>query len=180
MLIKIQTLQSIPRPERDAAIEQARSIFFETSGRTEFRDALEKAEFEKKYFNIFLENADLFFLARLPNGVAGYLAAAENTTGIHYALHPYLERFRPLISTRYPSHFHINVTGAARGLGTGSLLTAACDQALKNRGSPGVHIVTLATARNTVFYQRNGFVREAETVWNGKTLLLMGKPLLTR
>ena len=44
-------------------------------------------------------------------------------------------------------------------------------------GAAGVHVVTGAQARNVGFYLRNGFAPLAHTAWNGRPLVLLGRPL---
>ena len=180
MPITLKNLSSIPESEREPLVSRALRIFFETSGRTGFDSETAKLDFENQYFRSYLEPGCLFYLAIEDGDVLGYLAGTERTLDTHYRMSPYLEHFREEISKHYPSHLHINLTGTARGRGVGGGLIEAFESDLKSRASPGVHIVTLATARNVSFYEKCGFERVAEQTWNGKPLLLMGKTLSRR
>ncbi len=173
--IFISSLGQIPGPAQDALLEKAREIFFETSSRTIFVSKEDRAKFQHRYFDVYLESPDFFYLARTEDAVLGYLAGAPLTLSQHYAFHPYLERFRSEIEECFPAHLHINLTGSARGTGTGSKLIERFENDLMLRGSRGLHIVTSIDARNVSFYERNGLIKASVTEWNQKNLFLMGK-----
>lgn len=65
-----------------------------------------------------------------------------------------------LRDARWPAHLHIDLTGAARGRGVGRSLMEAWLSHLRERASPGCHLVTLAENERAIgFFQRMGFER---------------------
>lgn len=61
---------------------------------------------------------------------------------------------------RWPAHLHINVAPAARGTGASDGLMNAWFRRLRENGSPGCHLLTLAENTRAVrFFERTGFVR---------------------
>jgi ribosomal protein S18 acetylase RimI-like enzyme len=63
------------------------------------------------------------------------------------------------ITTRYPSHLHIDLLPEAQGQGHGRALMECLFRALAGAGSPGVHLgVARANERAIGFYRRLGFV----------------------
>jgi ribosomal protein S18 acetylase RimI-like enzyme len=162
-------------PEQFAQIE---AIFFETSTRKTFIDPQERAEFQYKYLDIYLKHPEWVFLAVSPDEkIVGYLIVASSTTEEHFSLLASLENFRKPIESLYPAHLHINLTAQARGLNVGSKLLASMEEKLKEAGIAGVHLVTVKTARNVSFYQKNLYELVSETQVNGVTLWMLGKQL---
>ncbi|MGO8955893.1 MAG: GNAT family N-acetyltransferase [Streptosporangiaceae bacterium] len=73
--------------------------------------------------------------------------------GIH---HP--RRTADELSERYPSHLHINLVRRLQGRGLGRQLIAALSTALRDQGSPGVHLlVSRRNQRAAGFYGHVGF-----------------------
>lgn len=66
-----------------------------------------------------------------------------------------------VIDPRWPAHLHINLLHSARGCGAGSALMHAWLDRLRERGSAGCHIETLAENHRAIaFFEATGFVRE--------------------
>jgi ribosomal protein S18 acetylase RimI-like enzyme len=62
------------------------------------------------------------------------------------------------LAARYPSHLHINLLPRLQGKGHGSQLTMTLTGALRQQGSPGVHLHVPRGNRQAVgFYRRSGF-----------------------
>ncbi|OEV09722.1 GNAT family N-acetyltransferase [Streptomyces nanshensis] len=65
---------------------------------------------------------------------------------------------------RWPAHLHINVAPSARGTGASDGLMAAWFRRLRENGSPGCHLLTLAENTRAVrFFERMGFVPYGDT-----------------
>ncbi|OEU87318.1 GCN5 family acetyltransferase [Streptomyces abyssalis] len=65
---------------------------------------------------------------------------------------------------RWPAHLHINVASAARGTGASDALMHAWFRRLRDNGSPGCHLLTLAENTRAVrFFERMGFVKHGST-----------------
>jgi ribosomal protein S18 acetylase RimI-like enzyme len=175
MAPKILRLDSIPLADRSARVEGARRIFEETAPTLASLPADARQAFEQKYFGIYLETPEFFYLAFEHDFVLGYLAGAPQTLPLHFELNQYLEKFRTEIEAHSPAHLHLNLTAAARGMGLGSRLIAGFIQDLSKMlpAPPGVHIVTSTDAGNVRFYLKNGFEKTKEA----GSLLLMGKEL---
>lgn len=110
--------------------------------------------------------------------VAGYLVASrsDQATEPRFKTLSYLKDFAALRQA-YPVHLHINLDAAYRNSGIGRRLIAALASDLKAEGVLGIHIVTARAERNVRFYETAGFCIAAQTVWNGRELVLMGRKL---
>lgn len=65
---------------------------------------------------------------------------------------------------RWPAHLHINVAPSARGTGASDGLMNAWFRRLRENGSPGCHLLTLAENTRAVrFFERMGFVKYGDT-----------------
>lgn len=74
----------------------------------------------------------------------------------HLIHHPF--RTEPEVSRRYPSHLHIDLVPRIRSGGHGRRLIEALTLALRERGSPGVHLgVRHSNERAIGFYRHVGF-----------------------
>ncbi|NLU71343.1 GNAT family N-acetyltransferase [Streptomyces sp. HNM0575] len=61
---------------------------------------------------------------------------------------------------RWPAHLHINVLPEARGTGASDELMGAWFRRLRENGSPGCHLLTLAENTRAVrFFERVGFAK---------------------
>ena len=149
-------------------------IFWETTTRTEFANADERSAFRRFYLDSYL--SQVAWVAESEGRVLGYIVATLDTLKDKAQWSAHLSLFEDLYE-RYPAHLHINFRPEARGLGLGSQLVAALENDLKQRGVPGLHLITAATARNVSFYLKNGFSHRVERLYNGKPLLLLGKTL---
>jgi len=177
MELILSSLKDLAPSIAEDGVAQARVIFFESAGNPLFSSIADRDRFQNRYFDSYLSTPDLFFLATREQKVLGYLAGAKQTLGVHFELNPYLEDFRSLIEADYPAHLHINLSALARGAGIGSNLISAYESYLRSIGVKGVHLVTSSSARNVSFYLKNSYAPLKEAEWNGKTLLLMAKPL---
>lgn len=75
----------------------------------------------------------------------------------HQLHHPRLD-FPPALAP-YPSHLHIDLLERAQGRGWGRRMLETLLDALRSKGSPGVHLaVGLSNSRARGFYRRLGFL----------------------
>jgi ribosomal protein S18 acetylase RimI-like enzyme len=84
----------------------------------------------------------------------------EEWTADQRKAHQIRHRFpsRPEAAARYPSHLHIDIVPRLQGGGSGRRLMAALTGALREQGSPGVHLgVHAANTRAIGFYRHVGF-----------------------
>jgi GNAT superfamily N-acetyltransferase len=149
--------------ERARLIHEATQIFFETANIKAFESAAAQDAFYQRWFGRYLKaDPASFFLALDGNGAAiGYLAGcldsfAESARSIIESISFYTPPFCSALRD-YPSHFHINVKPGFQGQGVGRLLLARFVQLCRDRGSPGIHVVTGATSRAITFYRMCGF-----------------------
>lgn len=76
----------------------------------------------------------------------------------HHIHHPL--RTTDELASRYPSHLHINLVPRLQGRGQGRLLMNTLIEALRSRGSRGVHLhVSSGNDRAAAFYPHLGFSR---------------------
>ena len=174
MLIEILPLDSLPQQE--SFVTQTEKIFFESSSKTHFTSDDERAQFRYRYFGIYLQSPQHFFVALRNNEILGYLAGSADTNALHFQLHPYLEAFRSTIE-HFPSHLHINLSEKARGLGIGSKLIQTFENHLQFIDSKGVHLITSHGARNVSFYQKNDYRLAQESFINSNHLLMFAKSI---
>jgi GNAT superfamily N-acetyltransferase len=162
----------------EAAIE---AIFFEASGRT-FEPGPEREAFRERWLGRFLARWPelAFVLMTEPRDAAapvvgGYLVGCLDDPAASPLFDDisYLRDFAEICAD-FPAHLHINMAPAARGRGLGGLLVGVFAAVARERGAPGMHVVTAAGARNVGFYGRLGFSEQGRTVWNGKPLVLLG------
>ena len=167
------SLRHLPDSECGDIIREAERIFFETAPDLSRFTPEERSRFQYKYFGIYLETPESFFVTKQGSRITGYLAGATETRPLHYELNPYLESFKDQIESSFPAHLHINLHSDARGQGTGSALLQAFCSYLSEHNVSGVHIVTGKDARNAGFYSKNGFL----TLATRGPRILMGKSL---
>lgn len=159
---------------------QIEAVFFDASGRT-FASGPEREAFRERWLGRYLQGGTDVVLLALDSGlqVAGYLVGAlEDPAGQQrFADIPYFRGdFRDLCR-RYPAHLHINIAPAFRSKGVGAQLIAGFAERASAAGVPGMHVVTGKSARNVGFYTRCGFTPLGDAVWNGSTVVFLGKPL---
>lgn len=66
---------------------------------------------------------------------------------------------------RWPAHLHTNLLPEARGRGAGAALMRAWFAQLREHGSPGCHLGTLAENHDGIaFFERMGFERHGEPI----------------
>jgi GNAT superfamily N-acetyltransferase len=170
----VVTVSQIPESKSSSLLDQARSIFIETSKGYERLSDPERVSLERRYFGAYLDHPKTFYLALNEEKVMGYLAGAEKTLPLHFKLNPYLLNFKTEIENRFQAHLHLNLTRSARGQGLGSGLIEAFESELrKSRTARGFHIVTAKGAENVNFYLKNGLTE----IQSRGNLLLMGKAL---
>ncbi len=101
-----------------------------------------------------------------PNGDPSIWSASEAVRAQFHAP----DIFWPEPHADFPSHLHIDLLPRAQGQGNGRVLMDTLLTALRQRGSPGVHLgMHVANARALRFYTRLGF---RELARRGKTLYL--------
>jgi ribosomal protein S18 acetylase RimI-like enzyme len=74
----------------------------------------------------------------------------------HHIHHPWVTSDE--MASRYPSHLHINLVPRLQSAGHGRRLISALTDALRRRGSRGVHLAVLRTNERAIgFYRHVGF-----------------------
>ena len=157
------------------------SVFFEASATKTFPDEAARAAFRLRWLgNYLIHHPNEAFLALdRDDALAGYLVGSldDPASDPRQADLAYFQDLAP--HTRlFPAHLHVNLAAQYRSHGVGSrLLEAFCAHAA-SQGSPGVHVVTGQGMRNVGFYTRNGFAQVGEAIWNGRTIVMLGRPLV--
>ncbi len=169
----------------DSAIEplgpEIEAIFFASAARRDFADGDARRAFRAAWLDPYRAHwPDLLWIAREADGaIAGYLAGCLDSRAAQ-ALLAARQPDYPLFADqfdRYPAHFHVNCRPDRRGRGIGAALVAAFAAQCRERGAPGLHLVTAAGARNVAFYRRQGFDREIARPAGGRPLLFLGRRL---
>jgi GNAT superfamily N-acetyltransferase len=144
-------------------IREATQIFFETAHIKVFESPPVQDAFYQRWFGHYLATDPASFLLALDeNGAAiGYLAGcldsfSEAARLIIGDIPFYTPAFCSALRD-HPSHFHINVKPGFQGNGVGRLLIARFFKLCRDRGSPGIHVVTGANSRAVTFYRACGF-----------------------
>lgn len=160
------------------------AIFFDTAYTTDFADPAERSAFRERwlgrYLALFPQDA---FLALAPDGsAAGYLVGCLDSAalGPAFADVGYGPQMHPAMAeaiVRWPAHLHINMRADARGLGVGGRLIERFAAHCRDRGVPGVHVVTGATSRAVAFYRKCGFAPPRGTPWPFAGAVLLGRDL---
>jgi GNAT superfamily N-acetyltransferase len=172
------------RPSRMLEIvKEIDEIFFTAAGRA-FDSADAKLAFRDLWLGQYLKlDPDKVHvaLATGSNGlptVCGYLVGCwENPlTSPRFASLPFFQDFAPHIHA-FSGQLHINLNEQFRSRGVGRMLIEAFAAQSQAAGVPGIHVVTGAVVRNVSFYLRAGFGQQATTIWNGKTVVMLGRRL---
>lgn len=171
-------------PSPAAVVPALEEIMLEASGRT-FKPDPERDAFVERWLGRFLaHDPDKVFLllARSPGEapvLAGYLVGATDNPARakRFADLSYFRDFANQCD-RFPAHLHINLAPTYRGGGLGRRLIEAFADHARGLGSPGVHVVTAADARNITFYSRCGFVPVGRSLWNRRSIVMLGRTLL--
>jgi GNAT superfamily N-acetyltransferase len=161
-------------------LAQVEAIFFEASGRI-FVPGLERDAFRERWLGRYLlSGTDVVLLALdATDTVAGYLVGAiENPAEqARFADISYFRADFAAFARRFPAHLHINLAPGFRGRGIGARLVEVFASHAAGAGASGVHVVTGVGNRNVRFYERCGFSPRATALWNGSTIVLLGKEL---
>ncbi|MEO1711269.1 MAG: hypothetical protein AAFR70_13475 [Pseudomonadota bacterium] len=164
---------------------QVNEIFFSTSNRRSFASNQERACFRNLWLGQYLETyPELALLAvdrragKGPPKVVGY-AVGWLQSPLADPRFSSLGYFPALADSlaRYPAHLHINLHAHYRSAGLGSLLICTLCSDIAAKQIPGIHVVTGHGARNTAFYQRNGFEPVASVKWGASKLVQLGRVL---
>ncbi len=159
--------------EQWPAIEE---IFFLSSSVQEFYSAEERRTFLDRWTGYYRSQAaEQILLWRRPDGrVAAYLMGCRDSLATKRlfrevdSYHVFADYF-----ATYPAHFHVNCHPDFRGQGIGSRLVEAFLAACAASAIPGVHVVTLACARNVRFYHKLGLRQPVRRTWRGRELLML-------
>lgn len=167
-IVKINALDS-------SEYEQVKEIFYQTSSAQNFKDKIEKENFEYKYFGYYrLNYPNLFLVLKSDDQIMGYICGSKNSLEDFdlFKNLSHFELFKDLYA-QYPIHLHINMHPDSQGKGLGSTLLKAFE-ALFTNGS-GIHLLTAPSAQNRSFYRKNGYLSESERKFNKNSILFMGK-----
>lgn len=166
-------------PDLDAAVAAIKQIFFLTSSRTQFDSPAARETFFQQWTSYYLSQClnDVLVSRDAQGNIVAYLTGCRDTPAAHrlLATFPWMRLFSPHYHA-FPAHFHVNCHPGHQGRGIGRALVTQFCADCKAEGSAGVHLVSAATAANVPFYRRLGFVHEVTKTWNGRDLLLMGRP----
>ncbi|MGE0628312.1 MAG: GNAT family N-acetyltransferase [Hyphomicrobiaceae bacterium] len=170
-------LEIEPAPGVIAALDE---IFFEASATKSFADEAARASFRYRWLGSYLTLAPAeAFIALGPNGLpVGYVIGglADPASDARYRELGYFAVFAPL-TRQFPAHLHINLAPSFRSHGLGTRLIERFARHAKEQGAKGLHVVTGKGMRNVSFYLKNGFSEVAQTMWNGRPLLMLGRRL---
>ncbi|MCB1511422.1 MAG: GNAT family N-acetyltransferase [Hyphomicrobiaceae bacterium] len=171
---------ALPTAVRRATVAAIDAIFFEASSVKAFADNEARAAFRWLWLGRYLcEEPEHAFVAQTGDGrTIGYLVGsiADPAQREAFASLTYFADFARL-TAQYPAHLHINMAAGSRSTGVGARLIEAFAEHAKERGAPGMHVVTSADARNTRFYRRCGFVERARADRPGGAVVLLCRAL---
>jgi GNAT superfamily N-acetyltransferase len=176
----LQIVEVPGRALHPSQLHQVEAILFATSVRV-WPPGPEREAFCDRWLGRYLRGeTDVTLLALTAgNRVAGYLVGAlENPAEqARFADIGGLRRDFAELCGRFPAHLHINLAAEFRNRGVGGRLIAAfADRAIAG-GAGGMHVITAEGMRNVGFYVRCGFSERARAVWNGRTVLFLGREL---
>lgn len=171
----------------NAFIPGIEAVFFAASGTKTFANKEARSNFRERWLGRFLTHDPDFVYVALDadnrrvnetSDVAGYLVGAldDPAHASRFSDLGYFQIFRSYTAS-FPAQLHVNLAEQVRGHGVGGRLIAAFVDDARQRGAPGVHVVTGEGARNVAFYAREGFDEVARTDWNGHTIVFLGRRL---
>ena len=167
--------------DKETAIREVDAIFFESSGTKSFPDDDLRQAFRERWLGRYFEfDPKWAYLARAADRVvAGYLVGCldDPARTPRFSDLPVLQEFKAL-TLRYPAHLHVNCATSWRSKGVGAALVERFCGDAAAAGSPGVHIVTGQGMRNVRFYERLGFAYQGRALYNGTTVVLLGRELV--
>ena len=177
--ISIKCFASLEPDLRQKAEDDIERIFFESSKTQSFENAAVRQLFRDTWLSPYLDTfPDLMFVAYTDGAFIGYVTACDRVpagdASIDGQIYPSV--FSDLWSS-FPGHLHINVSANSRSHGVGARLISTAVEALKDRGTGGVHVVTGDGGRNMSFYRTHAFTHEIRRSCDGKKLLFMGRSL---
>lgn len=175
---QITTYNELSANLKESVLEQIKEIFYMSSDKKTFQNEEEKTNFFKKWCGDYVDFfPEYVFLAIKEGDLLGYLTGADDTLSAMSILKvPGLKVFEDLYQ-EYPAHLHINAHEKSRGLGVGSELVMSFENVLRKKNVRGLHLITSEHARNTSFYNRNGFLYHELRKLNSYELFFMGKQL---
>ncbi len=173
-------IRSLRESEPSAVRPLIRDIFFLSADPRNVSDDEDKNEaFFKKWTDYYLtREPENTLLAWIGDRMAGYLSAGDSFKALPYyeSVNPSFSLFSDLFE-KYPVHLHMNCHPDFRGQGVGGALIEHLVRKLKEKNTPGVHLVTSPGLRNVGFYTKNGFDFQLVREWKSKPLLFMGRAL---
>ena len=150
-------------------------IFWLTSTKKSFEDESEKAEFQKKYLDYYLNHPQFIGLVfKEDKKVIGYIIGLHLFTKQQISSHPLLKSFQDCLG-EYPSELHINFHPDYQGGGKGSHLIQAYEKHVKDNNGNEIFLITLEGARNVNFYLKNNYVIKSQQCINNAELVLMSR-----
>ncbi len=175
-------IRELPGPALGPVLlAQVDAIFLEASGRT-FAPGPERDAFRERWLGRYLAGGtDVAVLALADGGktVAGYLVGAVESPveQDRFADISYFRGDFADLARRFPAHLHINLAPAFRSHGVGARLVEVFVGRAAEAGAGGVHVVTGVGLRNVRFYERCGFFPRATALWNGRSIVFLGREL---
>ncbi len=157
-------------------------IFFESSVRTVFASEGERQSFFRRWTSFYLEQCpdQVWFWQDPQAGEIAYLTGCLHSAdaGLLYRDVPGYALFESQFPD-FPAHFHVNCQSEWRGRGLGARLVEHFMEECRRVGARGVHLVTAPEARNVGFYQRLGFTVRQTRPFGSRSLLFLGRCLMT-
>jgi len=183
--VTIHRLAELPNAELLVAGIEA--VFFAASHTQTFESDEVRAAFRERWLGRYLNRDPQWVYvalkdnevgATVSDNVVGYLVGALEDPALRQQFSDlgYFQVFKPQ-TCKFPAQLHVNLARHVRGYGVGGRLIEAFIGDARQHGTPGVHVVTGAEARNVGFYNRSGFEEMARTDWNDHTIVFLGRAL---
>ncbi len=165
---------------REAIASDLDAIFYEASNTKSFTSDAERAAFRDRWLGRYLEHDPAYAQVALdPSGaIVGYVVGAldDPARASRFADIGYFATFSKL-TMHYPAHLHVNVAPDFRNRGVGADLVRRFIACARAAGSPGVHVVTGASARNVPFYRGLSFAEVGRTGEGAGEVVFLAQPL---